>query len=68
VFLRNFLGSLEIRNEYISLMILIKKKKKNRGELFSQPQYAQIIGSSLPVMVLFRPGVVYVVRRLRRYT
>jgi len=46
-------------------MILIKK---NRGELFSQPQYAQIIGSSLPVMVFFRPGVVYVVSRLRIYT
>jgi len=46
-------------------MILIKE---NRGELFSQPQYAQIIGSLLHVMVFFRSDVVYVVSRLRRYT
>ena len=41
------------------------KLKKNRGELFSQTQYAQIIWSLLLLMSLSRPYIAYVVSRLR---
>jgi len=40
------------------------KLKKNRGELFSQTQYAQIIWSLLLLMSLSRPYIAYVVSRL----
>jgi hypothetical protein len=42
--------------------------KKNKGDLVSQSEYAQIIGSFLHLMNFSRSDIAYVVSRLSRYT
>ena len=41
---------------------------KNRDDPMGQAEYAQIIGSLMHLMNIFRPDIAYVVYRLSRYT
>jgi len=42
--------------------------KKNKGSSVSQIEYAKIIESVMFLMNYTRPGIIYVVSRLSRYT